>query len=365
MTSSLVVFIPNLDGGGAERVMLNLAAGFAAQGMKVSLVLVKAEGPYLSQIPSNVQLVILGKEKLLLSLPALMNYLQREQPVAVLCGQEDANIVALWARRLIKVSTQMVVIVHNHLSRDAQTSNQLKRQLTPHLVRWFYPWADRIVAVSQGVAGDLADIGLPADKIKAIYNPVVTPELHVKAQETLIHPWFAPNQPPVVIGTGRLENQKDFPTLIRAFAKLQQQRPVRLMILGEGTKRNELEALVQKLGLTGSVTMPGFVKNPYAYMARASVFVLSSIWEGFGNVIVEAMAVGTPVVSTDCKSGPAEILENGKYGKLVAVGDVEGMAEAIAQTLDYSSMSELIQRRAEEFSTERVLAQYRQVLQMS
>ena len=366
MTFSLAIFIPSLDGGGAERVMLNLADGFATQGAKVSLVLVKAEGPYLSQVSSQIKLVTLGnQQKLLLSFPSLINYLRREQPVAVLCGQEDANIVALWARQLIQVSTQMVVIVHNHLSRDAQTSTLLKRQLTPHLVRWFYPWADKIVAVSQGVAEDLVDIGLPKDKIKAIYNPVVTPELHQKAAAPLSHSWFAPNQPPVIMGAGRLEHQKDFPTLIRAVAKLQQQRPVRLMILGEGKKRSELEALVRELGLTDSVALPGFISNPYAYMARAAVFVLSSIWEGFGNVLVEAIAVGTPVVATDCKSGPAEILANGKYGKLVAVGDVAGMAEAIAQTLDCPPIPTELQRRADEFSTTKVLAEYRQILQIT
>ena len=366
MTSSLAIFIPSLDGGGAERVMLNLADGFATQGAKVSLVLVKAEGPYLSQVSSQIKLVTLGnQQKLLLSFPELINYLRREQPVAMLCGQEDANIVALWAKQLIKVSTQMVVIVHNHLSRDAQTSTQLKRQLTPHLVRWFYPWADRIVAVSQGVAEDLVALGLPKDKIRAIYNPVVTAELHHQAREPVSHSWFAPDQPPVIMGAGRLEHQKDFPTLIRAVAKLQQHRLVRLMILGEGKKRSELEALVRELGLTDSVALPGFVSNPYAYMARAAVFVLSSIWEGFGNVLVEAIAVGTPVVATDCKSGPAEILANGQYGKLVAVGDVAGMADAIAQTLDCPPSPLELQRRADEFSTTKVLAEYRQILQVT
>lgn len=366
MTSSLAIFIPSLDGGGAERVMLNLADGFATQGAKVSLVLVKAEGPYLSQVPDRVELVTLGNQKkLLLSFLDLIDYLRREQPVAMLCGQEDANIVALWARQIVAVSTQMIVIVHNHLSRDAKTATLLKRKLTPYLVRWFYPWADKIVAVSQGVAEDLVEIGLPKDKIKAIYNPVVTPELRHKADVPLSHPWFAPCQPPVIMGAGRLEDQKDFPTLIRAVAKLQQQRPVRLMILGEGANRSELEALIRELDLTESVAMPGFVSNPYTYMARAAVFVLSSSWEGFGNVLVEALAVGTPVVSTDCKSGPAEILEDGKYGKLVAVGDVAGMAEAIAQTLDCPPMPAELQRRAEQFSTANALVEYRQVLQMS
>jgi glycosyltransferase involved in cell wall biosynthesis len=166
----------------------------------------------------------------------------------------------------------------------------------------------------------------------------------------------------VILGVGRLEKQKDFPTLIHAFAKVRQQHPARLMILGEGSEHSHLDSLVQELGLVEDVVFGGFVANPYAYMAQAAVLVLSSAWEGFGNVLVEAMAAGTPVVSTDCESGPAEILANGQYGKLVAVGDIEGMAKAIAQTLDKAPDSKLLQERADEFSLEKALTQYQQLL---
>jgi glycosyltransferase involved in cell wall biosynthesis len=203
---------------------------------------------------------------------------------------------------------------------------------------------------------------LPSNKIKAIYNPIVTPELSKKLQEGVAHPWFSPGQPPVILGVGRLEKQKDFPTLIHAFAKVRQQHPARLMILGEGSEHSHLDSLVQELGLVEDVVFGGFVANPYAYMAQAAVLVLSSAWEGFGNVLVEAMAAGTPVVSTDCESGPAEILANGQYGKLVAVGDIEGMAKAIAQTLDKAPDSKLLQERADEFSLEKALTQYQQLL---
>ena len=216
--------------------------------------------------------------------------------------------------------------------------------------------------MSQGVAEDLVRIGLPSDKIKVIYNPIFTPALLEKAQQPLAHPWFSSNQPPVILGVGRLEKQKDFPTLIRAFAQVQQQRPFRLIILGEGPQRSQLEALVQEMGLMANVDMPGFVVNPYAYMNQSAVCVLSSAWEGFGNVLVEAMATGTPVVSTNCESGPAEILANGQYGKLVAVGDVEGMAEAIANTLNNPPNSQTLRQRAMEFSQERALAKYLEVL---
>jgi glycosyltransferase involved in cell wall biosynthesis len=216
--------------------------------------------------------------------------------------------------------------------------------------------------VSQGAAEDLARLGLPSERIKVIYNPVVTPELFEKANQPVDHPWFEPGSPPVILGVGRLEKQKDFPTLIRSFAQVQQQHSARLMILGEGKERPYLEALVQELGLGENVALPGFVSNPYAYMARAAVFVLSSLFEGLPTVLIEALAVGTSVVSTNCESGPAEILVNGQYGNLVAVGDFNGIARAIISTLEFPSESEALRRRAAEFSLEKALTQYRQVL---
>ncbi len=358
----LAILLPNLNGGGAERVMLNLACSFVEQGIGVDLVLVKAEGPYLAQVPPEVRVVNLGCQRLLLSLPALVGYLRRERPAAVLSASNDVNVMLLWSKRLAGVSTRVVVTVHNTLSRESQNATQMKRRLTPYLVRWFYPWADAIVSVSQGVAEDLARIaGLSTEHIQVIYNPVVTPKLLESAKEQVDHPWFAPGNSPVILGVGRLTKQKDFPTLIQAFALVRQTCPARLMILGEGEERTCLETLVRKLGLE-EVVFPGFVANPYAYFAQASVCVLSSAWEGFGNVLVEAMAVGTPVVSTDCKSGPAEILENGQYGQLVTVGDAKGLAEAIVSTLERPPDSQMLQRRAAEFSVEMSLVQYLQVL---
>jgi glycosyltransferase involved in cell wall biosynthesis len=363
--TDLAIFLMDLDGGGAERVMLNIARGFAEQGFRVDLILVKAEGPYLSQLPPKVRVVKLESSRLIQSLPSLVRYLKQERPPVLISALEDTNIVALWARRLAGVSTQVIVTVHNHLSREAQNATQLKRRLTPQFVKWFYPLADRIVAVSRGVADDLVNMGLPSEKIEAIYNPIVTPELSEQLQEFVDHQWFLPSQPPVILGVGRLEKQKDFPTLIHAFARIRKQYPVRLMILGEGNEHSSLESLVQKLGVAEDVIFPGFVANPYAYMAQARVLVLSSAWEGFGNVLVEAMAAGTPVVSTDCKSGPSEILANGQYGKLVAVGDSKGMAEAIVKTIEEASDSRILKERAIEFSLDKALTQYQQLLPLS
>jgi len=357
--TDLAIFLMDLGGGGAERVMINLACGFAEQGLNVDLVLVKAEGPYLSQLSSKVRVVKLETSRLLLSIPALVHYLKQQRPPVLISALEDTNIVALWARDLARVSTRVIVTVHNHLSRDAQNATQIKRRLTPQFVKWFYPRADQVVAVSQGVANNLIELGLSSKKIKSIYNPIVSKELLQKIHEPLSHPWFLPEQPPVILGVGRLTKQKDFPTLIHAFAKVrQQQESVRLMILGEGSEHSNLESLVHQLGLSENIAFPGFVANPYAYMARANVLVLSSGWEGFGNVLVEAMAAGTPVVSTDCESGPAEILANGEYRKLVVVGDSEGMAQAILATLKDVPDREHLKKRANEFSLEKAISQY-------
>lgn len=358
----LAIFLTSLDGGGAERAMANLASGFAKQGLIVDLVLVKQEGPYLSLISPEVRIVNLKTQRLLLTIPALVRYLQQERPKALLSSLEDTNIVAIWARRLAAVPTRLGVNVQNNLSQESGNSTELKRQLAPRLVRWFYPWTDAIIPVSQGVAEDLVDLGLPADRIKVIYNPVVTPELFEKASEFPNHPWYKSGQPPVILGVGRLDKQKDFPTLLQAFALVRQQHSAKLIILGDGKERHSLEMLVKELGVSEDVDLPGFVSNPFGYMAYSNVFVLSSLFEGLPTVIIEAMAVGTPVVSTDCKSGPAEILQDGHYGRLVAVGDVEAMASAIIETLEAVPEKEALKERANEFSLNKSLERYTKLL---
>ena len=353
------LFVPSLSGGGAERVALNLAQGFADRNLKVDLVLENAVGSFLSKVPNGVRVVDLQSPGVLRKIFALKGYLQRERPAVLFSILDNINVAA-WAQRLAGVSTRVVVGVHNNFSQDFQG---IKGKLKPFLVRYSYPLANGIIAVSQGVAEDLSRLsGLPLNKIRVIYNPVVMPELFNKAKEPINHPWFNPGEPPVILGVGRLVSQKDFSTLLRAFALVRQQIPARLMILGEGIERAKLEQLVQELRLENDVALPGFTENPYTYMAKAAVFVLSSIYEGFGNVVAEAMAVGTSVVSTDCESGPAEILENGKYGYLVPVGDAETMAKSILTTLNYPTNSELLQQRAKAFSGEKIVDQYLEFL---
>lgn len=364
MSYRIALFLPSLIGGGAERVMVNLACGFTKLGFCVDIVLVKAQGTYLQDIPPEIRIVDLKAERTLYSLPKLVGYLLREKPEALLSALEQANVVALWAKKLAFSPVRVVVSVHSTLSVSSQKAFSWRGRLSPWWAHFFYPWAEAIVAVSQGVAEDLiACTGLPRREVHVIYNPIITPELFIKAEEPLDHPWFRLGEPPVVLGVGRLAEEKDFPTLIRAFALVKKERPVRLVILGEGEDRSKIESLVRKLGLEKEVALPGFVENPYKYMKRAAVFVLSSRWEGFGNVLVEAMTLGTPVVSTDCPSGPAEILEGGKWGRLVPVGDVGGLARAILGSFDKERNYSLEWAKA--FSLERALEEYLRVLGLS
>jgi glycosyltransferase involved in cell wall biosynthesis len=359
----IALFLPSLRGGGAEKVMVNLALGFVEQGLKVDLVLAKAEGPYLSRVPEEVRVVDLGARRVLYSLPGLVRYLRRERPQAMLSALNYANIVAIWAKLLARVQTHLVVSERNTLSCSTQNASSVRVKLLPLLIKIFYPYADAVVAVSHGVAEDLITMtGLPMEKVKVIYNPVITPELFVKAEEPLDHPWFRPGEPPVVLGVGRLTKQKDFPTLIRAFALVRKERPARLMILGEGEERPKLETLARELGIGEDFVLPGFVENPYKYMKRASAFVLSSRWEGLPAVLIEALALGVPVISTNCPSGPAEILEHGKWGCLVPVGEPHLLARAILEILQNDVRIPSHKTAWERFSKENAVIAYLQVL---
>lgn len=328
---TIALFLPSLAGGGAERVFAVLAQGLAERGIATEVVLARAEGPHLAAVRAAVPVVDLRAASTRHALLPLARYLRRRRTDVLVAALGHANIVAVWARWLARVDT--AVVITHHLSVQPATAS-LGARAWSILRAAFYPWADAIVSVSRDTAVDLARaVRLPRDRVEVILNPVITPDLEARGAIELDHPWFGPGEPPVVMGIGRLHRQKDFPTLIHAFALLRRERPARLVILGEGPDRGALEELVRELAVADDVALPGFVDNPYAYLSRAAVLALSSIYEGLPTVIIEALALGTPVVSTDCPSGPREILEDGDLGSLVPVGDPAALAAAIGATL--------------------------------
>lgn len=282
---------------------------------------------------------------------AVASWMDRKKPDCVLPNGPRPSAVTLLASRLLKKPPPIIPTVHNVGESDDRRS------------RYLFPYASHFVAVSRGVADDLAmTVDVPSDRITTIYNPVVTPNLHIEAAETPDHPWFRDDGAPVLLAVGRFEKQKDYPTLIRAFAQLAARRPCRLVILGEGSQRTEVEGLVKKLDLTNQVSLPGWAENPFTFMSRASLFVLSSIYEGLPTVLVEALACGCPCVSTDCPSGPAEILLNGEIGPLVPVGDSAALAEAMERVLNAPPDRGLLQQRAAYFSADRAVAAYEDLI---
>jgi glycosyltransferase involved in cell wall biosynthesis len=274
----------------------------------------------------------------------------------------------VWARGAAHVKTRIVLSERDTLSTAIGGARKWRRRYLPPLLKRAYLMADAIIAVSNGVADDLAaTTGIPRDRITTVYNPVVDLELIAKARQPLEHPWFAPHEPPVILGVGRLHPQKDFATLIRAFARVRASRPARLVILGAESSGDsayiaELRALPARLGVAHDVDLPGFAPNPIAYMSRAATLVLSSSHEGLGNVLIEALACGTPVVSTDCPSGPREILDHGRFGPLVPIGDDDAMAAAIQTALDDPVSTELLRSRAELFTVERAVNRYLELM---
>ncbi|MFA9460559.1 glycosyltransferase [Thiohalorhabdus sp. Cl-TMA] len=362
----IAIFLSFSGDGGVEHMMVNLAGAIARLGFPVDLVRIRVEGGHATRIPEGVRVVDLKARHTWSSLPALVRYLRRERPAALLAAKDRANRIALRARRIAGVSTRIAVRLGNNLSRSLEGRSRLRKWARTVPMRRAYHKADAVIAVSAGVAEDTAAItGLPRRAIQVLPNPVVTPDLEERARPIPEHPWLrdqGEKDPPLILGVGRLSRQKDFPTLLRAFARLTEEQSARLVVLGEGRDRAELEGMAARLGISGLVDFPGFAANPYPYMQRADLFALSSAWEGSPNALTEALALGTPVVATDCPSGPREILEEGRYGALVPVGDAPALAEAMAETLRAPLSPEFLRSGGDRYRDTESARRYLEVL---
>lgn len=358
---TIAIFSPSLQIGGAEQVVVNLANGFSRHGKSVALLLANADGPLRSKLDASVKVVDFYKSGVFGALKPLARFLSENSPDILFSAQSHANIIALLAYRLAGVQLPVVISEHTTMSLHFNLEPGIKNRFIPKLARLLYRQAHAVACISQGVADDiLAVTKIAPGRVHRIYNPVLPPltELQQKIEAPVEHPWFLPDALPVILAVGRLTAAKDYPTLLRAFVQVRQERNANLLILGDGEKRTKLENLINELSLTHSVQLPGFVENPYAYMSRCSLFVLSSAWEGLSNVLVEALACGASIVSTDCKNGPAEILENGRHGVLVPVGDSSALAEAILANISNRTDRASLRQRALDFSLDTITQQY-------
>lgn len=361
----IALFMQSFAGGGAERVMVSLANLLASRDVKVDIVVADIKGPLSSEVSEKVNIVNLAKSSALLSMPALARYIKQECPLTVMSTVDNINFALLLTVALYRLKVKTVVRLANAPSvfkgRDKTFKSRIFRILRHHILR-FNNRAGAVVAVSHGVAHDFVKVaGVENTPVSVIYNPVLALPICESAKQPVQNKRLFQDGIPVVIAVGRLEPQKDFSTLVKAFALVADSRSVKLCILGEGSERDALERLAVELGIDDELIMPGFDRNPFKYISRSSVFVLSSLHEGLPNVLIQALALKVPVVSTDCKHGPREILENGKWGVLVEPGDVEGMARAIELQLD-DPMPQMPDTELKRYGPDEVVRQYQDLL---
>ncbi len=360
--SRLAILVSFSGEGGVERMMLNLVEAIAARGIEVDLLAIRADSAHLATLPEGVRRIDLGVRHSLSAVRPLARYLRDERPEAMLVAKDRAIRAAVLARALARVPCRVVGRLGTHLSAALEGRPALTRWLRTAPMRTLYAGVEHVVCVSAGVLDDTAALtGLPPGRLSVVRNPVVTPRLAALAATTPeppLPPGCGTPALPLIVGAGRLTEQKDFATLIRAFALLRRTRPARLAILGDGRDRAALLALARSLDVADDLVLPGFLPNPWAWMARAQLFVLSSRWEGSPNVLTEALALGVPAVATDCPSGPRELLRDGAIGPLVPVGNAPELAAAMAATLDRPPPAHTLREAVTEHTAEVAAGRY-------
>jgi len=357
----IAVFPDTLEGGGTQRRMLKIAAGLAQRGEAVTMLVRHLGGPYAHLVPDDVGLVSLNAGRMRHALVPMARWVRRARPRVLIAGLPQANIVAFFASWLAGGDVRVVV---NEVNAPSQTARQgTKRRFINALALWVYKRADAVIVGSTGIRDELVARGVSQERLHVLANPVDLDAVGRAVEEEPGHPWLAEDADvPVILAAGRLTYQKGFDVLLRAFAEVHARRRARLLVIGEGEERPALMELAQRLNVAEDVDFPGFVANPFAYMSRARLFVLSSRWEGSPNVLIQALACACPCVSTDCPHGPVEILEGGRYGDLVPVDDSEALAGGIAKALESNPDRQACVTRAQAYGAPAVLDRWREVV---
>ncbi len=348
----LTIFLPNLEAGGAERVTLNLLSALDKGIFEPTLLIGEKRGEFFNKIEKDIiihDLETTSSSKLIFK---IATYLKKEKPDIFVSVFTRFTILSILASIISRSKTRIIIIEHASSSYFYLIVHNYFLSLfsffvLPFLIKIFYRKASAIICVSEGIANDLLRVVNLPNLIKIVYNPIINDQIYSLCQEPVQHDWFLDKKYPVIIAAGRLTKAKDYPNLLMAFKLVVQNKPAHLVILGEGEERKKLEDLTKKLEISENIAFLGFQKNPYKYMAKSSVFVLSSLREGIPTVIIEAMACGVPVVSTDCASGLREIIENRENGFLVPVSDPQKLADAILILLKTPKLREELSKEAQ------------------
>lgn len=351
-----------MRGGGAEKVTLLLANEFVRKGQNVDLILLKAEGEFLTELDSRINVINLNTTQLLTALVKLIGYLQFTRPDVLLVLMWPLTIIGIIAYKLAKLNGKVITSEHTTFSKSPLYNSKFKSLIFKISLKLIYPLADNRLAVSNGVADDIAREGwLNRNSIKVIFNPVElnpTTFTHNESQEA-----WKEYSGKKIVAVGSLKVEKDYPNLLKAFAMLLQQQDAHLSLVGQGKLLTSLKKITQELNIENNVSFIGFSRKASAWIESADLFVLSSLQEGLPMVLIEALAVGTPIVSTDCESGPREILEDGKYGILVPVNDPKALAEAMLKSLNESHDKDYLRQRASAFSVDKIANQYLEIFE--
>lgn len=349
MKHRICFHLNNLAQGGAETMCIALASELLRRGNAVDFLVCTARGDLAPRVPQGVRIIDLDVNRTLRSIKGIARYLRDDPPDALFSSLGHQNVAAILARRWARSSVWLGVIQHSVLTAESRSGRSFQRRALPLAYRYTLPMADRVFAVSAGVADDLAAVtGLPRDRIAVVYNPAYPAGDELNAAPAR-HRFFESGDP-VLLGVGRLVAEKGWDMLLDAMPQVLAARSVKLLIAGVGPDHAALTKQIERLGLIDHVDLVGYQASPWSWMKAADLVVMSSRYEGFGNVLVEALAVGTPVVSTDCPYGPSEILEDGRYGMLVPVDDPAAMAATILATLDAPCDRQMLKDRARAFS---------------
>lgn len=360
MHNNVCLFLPNLCIGGAERSAANIANGLDDQGYNVSIILIQEKGEYISKLNKGIKIINLNVNKISQSIIPLYKYIKKYNPKCIISFMDHCNVAAIISNKISKNKTKIIPTIHSTIS---QRKKSFKLKIINNIQIYLYKYIEKIIVVSKEAGEDAKSVlRLSDNKIEVIYNPIITEDMLNNSKMNINHKWIGNEKYVNIIGVGRLTDEKGFEDLIKAFkivrGKIDNSK---LIILGEGSYRKNLTNIVMKLGLNDHIDMPGFV-NPYPYMRIADLFVLSSKREGLPSALIESMALGTKVVSTNCKSGPKEILKEGKLGRIVNVGDIDELAAAIIETLENDKIIDY-NNSLDDFKTKTVIEKYKNMIE--